>query len=155
MNSINTNFEDRDIKVLIAEDHITTAKLIAGIVERSAHCKVVGYAFNGRDAINMARVRDFDVILMDVDMPFIDGLTAMEAILSFNVKVKIIMVSGHSDLWIIKKSINDGADGFVSKQSDLNILGDAITTVYGGGAFLDQTAIDALVGQFDDLPKTN
>lgn len=64
------------INVLLAEDHkITAQKLITAIIERSGKCRVIGVAENGRDVIELARKGDVDIIIMDINMPFVDGIS--------------------------------------------------------------------------------
>lgn len=137
------------INVLLAEDHKITAKLITAIIERSGKCRVTGVAENGRDVIELARKGDIDIIIMDINMPFVDGISAMESIFSFNSKAKIIILSGHTEAWIIKKSLNEGASGYITKLTDLDTLVEAIITVHNGGAFLDQFCMNVLVNELE------
>lgn len=139
----------RRIRVLLAEDHRITAKLITSIIERSGTCRVVAVAENGREVIEFARVTNVDIIIMDINMPFIDGISAMETIFGFNKHVKIIILSGHTEAWIIKKSLNEGASGYVTKLTDLDSIVDAILTVYNGGAYLDQFSMNLLVDDYE------
>lgn len=137
------------ISVLLAEDHKITAKLITAIIERSGKCRVAGVADNGRDVIELARRGNADIIIMDINMPFVDGISAMETIFSFNSKAKILILSGHTEAWIIKKSLNEGAAGYITKLTDLDTLVEAIITVYNGGAFLDQFCMNVLVNDLE------
>lgn len=137
------------IKVLLAEDHRITAKLITAIIERSGNCDVVGVADNGRDIIELAKHKMVDIIIMDINLPFVDGISAMETIFSFNPKVKIVILSGHTEAWIIKKSLNEGASGYITKLTDLDTIIEAIITVYNGGAYLDQFCMNLLMDEVE------
>lgn len=141
--------DSRRIKVLLAEDHRITAKLITAIIERNGTCKVIGVAENGREVIDFARRTEVDIIIMDINMPFVDGISAMEEIFGFNKLVKIIILSGHTEAWIIKKSLNEGASGYITKLTDLDSVVDAILTVYKGGAYLDQFSMNLLVEDYE------
>ena len=150
-NHINNNQTGTNIiKVLLAEDHRITAKLITAIINNSKSTRVVGVASNGREVIEFARRTEVDIIIMDINMPFVDGISAMEEIFSFNKHIKIIILSGHTEAWIIKKSLNEGASGYITKITDLDQIVDAIMTVYNGGAYLDQFSMNLLVDDFEE-----
>lgn len=142
------------VKVLLAEDHKITAKLITAIIEHSGTCKIVGIAENGREVIEMARNSELDIIIMDINMPFVDGISAMEEIFSFHKDIKIIVLSSHTEAWIIKKSINVGASGYVTKMTDLDSIIEAIMTVYNGGAYLDPISMNLLVDDYEPQNAT-
>ncbi len=138
-----------NIKILIAEDHAITAKLLNRVLSRSGKIEVVGIARDGNEVIRMAETMDPDVILLDITMPYVDGITAMDRIFSVKPDVKVLILSGHTEAWVIKKSLNAGAAGYLTKQVDLELIIDAITTVHHGGSYLDRYCLISILNDYE------
>lgn len=134
----------KPIKVILAEDHPVTAKLISNSIENAGNFRIVGIANNGRDLINMALNRDFDIGIFDINMPFIDGMSALQRIINNKIGSKIIIYSGHIESWIIRKCLFEGASAYVSKFSDYSELIRALIAVANGETFLDKEAKSAI-----------
>ena len=119
------------LNVLLAEDNLVNQKLAVKLLERKGH--VVAIAENGREALNLASQKDFDVILMDVQMPEMDGLDATQAIrkreLSTGKHVPIIAMTAHVMKGDEERCLAIGMDGYVAKPIDVNVLMDTIYKV--------------------------
>jgi DNA-binding NarL/FixJ family response regulator len=87
---------------------------------------VIGEAQNGREAITQAHLLHPDVILMDLEMPVLDGFTATKSIKSMHPSILIIALSIHSDLASRQKAIQSGADVFIEKGAPLQEIFQAI-----------------------------
>ncbi|MFW5662224.1 MAG: response regulator, partial [Bacteroidota bacterium] len=88
-------------------------------------------------------------ILMDINMPYLDGIQAMDAIFRVNSLVRILVLSGHTEAWVIRHSLNSGASGYLTKKvSQVEII-DAIMAVHEGGAYLDMMSLDVILNDFD------
>jgi DNA-binding NarL/FixJ family response regulator len=137
------------MRVLIAEDHMITARLLERMLKADTDLEIVGVASNGKQVLSMVKEHEIDIILMDINMPFLDGLHAMEKISYINPNIKIIVVSGYTEAWIIKFSISSGAQGYLSKRVNVGEILEAINVVREGGTYLDEFSLNAIVDDYD------
>ncbi|NIZ15435.1 response regulator transcription factor, partial [Phaeobacter sp. HF9A] len=103
-------------RVLIADDHPMVAEGIQSILESYADIDVVGAASGGRDAIALAETLCPDVILMDLNMPDIGGLSATEMILERRPETRVLILSMHDSPEYISTALSHGAVGYVLKD---------------------------------------
>jgi len=113
-------------RVLLVDDHQLIIDGLRGFIETNPDYKVVGEANNGVDAIRLASVLDPHVILMDIEMPEMSGIQACEEIKKIKPDTKIIIVSMHNEKQLIKKLIDQGADGYLLKNSQQKEVMEAI-----------------------------
>ena len=108
----------KQIKVLIVDDSYLIRKVISDIFEKDPDIKVVGTANNGKDAVVMSKELDPDVITLDIEMPVLDGLSALKQIMSENPK-PVIMVSALTQHGADAtfKALSLGAVDFIPKPS--------------------------------------
>jgi DNA-binding NarL/FixJ family response regulator len=123
------------IRVLLAEDHEVVRQGLCTLLEAEGHFEVVGQAQTGREAVELARSLDPDVIVMDIAMPFLNGLAATLQILSAKPTARVLILSAHSDDEYIRRMTAVGAVGFLEKQTSATILVRAICEVAAGRAF--------------------
>lgn len=120
------------IRVLVADDSAVMRKLLKDILETDTGVKVVATARNGAEAVRIATEQKIDVITMDIEMPKMDGLTALQHIMSKKPTPTIMlsaMDKSHAD--IVMKSLDHGAVDFISKTSgtlslDIDKIGEGI-----------------------------
>jgi DNA-binding NarL/FixJ family response regulator len=118
---------DQRLKILLADDQkIITESLSAYLTNYADDLQIVGIATNGIEAVNMARERHPDIILMDVLMPEMNGIEAATAIKAENNDVKIIMLSTYDDDEYVRASILAGASGYLMKDTSPTELISAI-----------------------------
>jgi len=103
------------VRILIADDHTLFRDGLKSLLQVEGH-EVVGEARNGREAIELARKVDPDVVLMDLAMPEMDGLTATRALLGEMPKVKVIILTASEDDSKLFEAIKSGAQGFLLKN---------------------------------------
>lgn len=110
----------RTLRILLAEDVMVNQRMASRILEKSGF--VVSVASNGREAVDIYRKEAFDLILMDVDMPVMDGLEATQAIRRLEKdaasRVPIIAMTGHAMKDDREKCMEAGMDGYISKPVD-------------------------------------
>lgn len=106
------------IKILIADDQRLFRQSLRYLLEQEDEIKVVGEAANGRDAFSLIDEIHPDIILMDVDMPKLDGINATRLILEREPSIKILMLSVHDDDERIISAISNGAVGYILKDAD-------------------------------------
>jgi DNA-binding NarL/FixJ family response regulator len=115
---------------------------------------VVGEAQDGRDAVRAARYYKPDIILLDVMMPGVDGLTALEQLVAdrqVDAKVVILSVRGEHDLGYL--ALRMGAIGYLNKDLDLSVLPRVLRDVYEGGAALSRSFTADLARRLRELPE--
>ncbi len=108
------------MKILIADDEINIVKLLKEIFEEDKH--EVSVAYNGQQALEQYKSFLPDITFLDVKMPVMDGVNALEKIKSFNKEALVVMISGHSNIPIAVKSIKVGAYDFLEKPLSLPIV---------------------------------
>jgi len=136
------------LSVVLAEDHSTVREGIKMLVNAQTDMRVVGEAGNGSAAITTVREKRPDVVVMDISMPEMNGLSATRKLKAEFPDVKILTLTRHSDDSFLEQLIAAGASGYVLKQSAPAELVNAIRTVGGGNAYLDPTLANKVVGGF-------
>src|ERR1041385_7814851 len=124
----------KQIAVLLAEDHAIVRQGLCALL-RVDGFNIVGEARTGREAVELARSLQPDVILMDIVMPVLNGLEATRQILAATPAAKIVILSAHSDDAYIERMTAAGVAGFLEKQTSAEILAKAIHEVVKGGTF--------------------
>ena len=119
------------IRVLIADDvqqvrHGLATMLKLASKNLTLKIEVIGEAQNGREAVDQSQTLHPDVVLMDLQMPVLDGFTATQSIKSTNPSILIVALTIHSDLASRQKAVQAGADAFVEKGAPLEELLQAI-----------------------------
>ena len=108
----------RRLRVLVAEDNLVNQKLVRHLLERRGHMPIL--VANGRDAIDLLRTGDFDLVLMDLQMPEMDGLEATAAIRAQErearaPRVPIVALTAHAMQGDRQRCMDAGMDGYVAK----------------------------------------
>lgn len=132
------------IKVLIADDHNMVAKLINHMLKPSEEIEVVSIVHDGMAVLNEVSARPMDVMLLDIDMPNLDGIQTMINVHKDHPNIKAIMLSHHSEPWVIQASIESGASGYMTKYAESFEVIEAILNVYKGGKYFCKTALQTL-----------
>ncbi len=130
---------EKKYKLLVVDDHKLFIEGLNYILKNELSCEVADFALNGKEAIEKCRRGDFDILLMDINMPLIDGHHATREIRQFNSKIKIIILSMLADLPSVVKSLDAGADAYVLKDSGTEELLKAIKSVFKGEIFLSSS----------------
>ncbi len=143
------------IRVLIADDHPLFRQGIKQILELEKDIIVVAQAANGDDAVQLAREHKPDVILMDINMPGSNGLQAIKEIKDENISSKIIVLTIHEDREYLIKTIQMGAEGYVLKDAEPQVLIDAIRNVHIGQSYIQPNMTKELVMEFNRLTLHN
>ncbi|MCV3271036.1 response regulator transcription factor [Roseobacter sinensis] len=124
------------IRILIVDDHPMVAEGIQSILESYDDIHVVGTCNTARDAIAQVPVLDPDVILMDLNMPDMGGLTATEIILEQRPDTRILVLSMHDSPEYISSALSHGAMGYVLKDVPTDEIKQAIDVVMSGERYL-------------------
>ena len=136
------------IKVLIADDHALIRQGLKSIIQFENDLNVVGEAENGEIVLNMLNRYDTDVLLLDINMPLINGIKVLEQTKKLNNAVKVIVLTVEDDRRVIHEAIDIGADGYLLKDSVGTEIVDAIRTVFSGEKYIDKSLVSTL---FSDI----
>lgn len=118
------------IKVIIADDHVLYRAGVKTALSAKKDVKVIGEADNGMHLLNMLKMIPVDVILLDIQMPIMDGITTLPEIKKLYPNIKIIMLTMMDDHSMITKLMEIGANSYLTKTSDSEIIYDAIKTCF-------------------------
>ena len=140
------------IKILLVDDHAVVRMGFKMLIEAEADMKVIGEAESGEAAIKLFQELKPDIIVMDITMPGIGGLEAIDRIMAKDKSTKILVLSAHEDSVHPKRVRNAGAMGYLTKRSAAEELIKAIKSVYQGKRYLEpniaqQMAITQLSGE--------
>jgi two-component system NarL family response regulator len=127
---------DRPTRVLIVDDHPMVAQGIRALLETFDDLEVVGTLTNGQEAVDRVAALDPDVILLDLNMPRLSGLSATEIILERRPDTRILILSMHDSPEYISTALNHGAMGYVLKDVPTEEVKLAIDTVMQGERYL-------------------
>ncbi len=127
----------RTIKVLIVDDQVLICDGIAKLLEGEKEIEVVGKAYGGQEAIEKAEQLNPDIILMDIRMPDIDGISATKAIKTKNPSIQVIAISVYEEDSLIMEMFKAGAVGYILKDISLENLVNAIKNVYRGTTMIN------------------
>jgi len=119
----------KPLRVLIADDHRLFAEALEAILAGDERIDVVGQAGDGREAVELARTLDPDVVLMDVSMPVLDGFEATREIRAASDDTHVLMLTGSNSRADVDRSREVGASGYVTKDRIASELVAAIVEV--------------------------
>lgn len=144
------------IRVLLVDDHALFRQGLRSLLE-SEGMRVIGEAANGREALRFAADTHPDVILMDIQMPELDGVKATQNILEIDPDAKVIMITMYRQDRYVFEAVKAGARGYVLKDADSSALLDAIRRVAAGEALLNpdmaQNVLDDFRDKREELPQ--
>ena len=136
------------IRVVIADDHPIVRDGIRRLLSLEADLEVVGEAADGREVIERVQELDPDVLLLDIRMPGLDGLGAMQSLQHLNKKTKVIVLTASDDKNEFVQAMKLGCSGIVLKQTSPELIVKSIRKVYGGEIWLDSHTTAAVMRQF-------
>ena len=139
------------IRVLIADDHRLVRKTLEALLDNADGIQIVGQASNGQQAVELARTLTPDVVLMDMAMPGLNGLRAIEQIRALDARIHLVMLSMYSDEALVRDALRKGARAYVLKHDSYTDLVPAIRRVASGGTFFSHE-VSELVHDSDLAP---
>ena len=143
-----TQAENQPIRILIADDHGVVREGLRAVLEEE-DLQVVGEATNGQEAVSMSNSLQPDVLLLDIRMPELDGLQALAQIKRHNPDVKVIMLTTYATPDYLKKAIEGGADGYLSKDADPQKIPALVRTVVRDEWLLDRELLRQTLSSLD------
>lgn len=125
------------VQILLVEDHALMRRGMKGQFAVEVGFKVVGEATNGAQAVQLAAQLKPDVVLMDIDLPIMDGITATQRIKSNCITTRILALSAFDNDMQVMSMLAAGADGYCLKSIEWAQLIVVIQLILNGGAYLD------------------
>lgn len=126
------------IKVILADDHQSILKSITYLLRTAQNIEVVATAENGEKAMAMAQSMHPDVLILDVDMPKLNGLQVSARMKALDMDVKIIIFSIYDEAPIVRAAFHQGVQGYVLKSRATTDLIKAVQTVTEGEVFISE-----------------
>ena len=120
------------IEVLIADDQITVQEIIKGYIEADPGLELVGCANNGKEAIELIELHHPHIVLMDIEMPIMDGLEATQIISEKYINTNVLIISVHNEDTYLNTALQVGAKGYLKKNTPEKELINAIYSAYKG-----------------------
>ncbi len=124
------------LNILIAEDHKMTARLLQSVLNKQANMHVVDVLANGRDVVDSMGKMDIDVLLLDLELPVMNGFDVLTSLEPAK-KDKVLVLSAHTESEIISRSKTLGAKGYMSKRIGMKELIEGIRAVAKGSSYFE------------------
>ncbi len=135
-------------RILLADDHDVVRKGLRFILEDEPGFEVVGEATDGREAIQLADELNVNVVIMDIAMPFLNGIEATAQIVKRNQRIGVIILSMHSDETYLIRTLTAGAKGYLLKESTESDLIRAVRSVLQGKPYFSPQIAQTLVEEY-------
>lgn len=136
------------LELLIVDDHLEHSRGIKQLIESETNYNVIAITTSGEDALRIIKKSNIDVILMDMNMPEMDGLTTIQKIMQLDRSIKIITLTGYDDPDLIFRAMKIGARGYILKTMVVSQLTEAIEQVRSGKIYLPTNLATKFFDQF-------
>jgi DNA-binding NarL/FixJ family response regulator len=136
------------IRVAVVDDQRLFAKGLSGLVDMLPETMVVGVAYDGEEAVELCRKEEPDVVLMDISMPKMDGISATREIRDLLPQTAVIILTAHEDNEHVFEGIKAGAQGYLLKDAELEDLSVAIRTVHAGNTIIAPDLAQKMLNTF-------
>lgn len=136
--------KEEKIKVHVADDHMILIEGIIAMLNTDKNIEVVGYSLTGKQVIEWFETNEADVLVLDINMPELDGIGVLKKFNKKKKHQKIIMLSSYDDPKLVKELTTYGADGFISKTSAGEHILKAIYSVYEGVSYFSDDIREGL-----------
>lgn len=137
------------IQIMIADDHPIVRAGLKQIIAEAPEITVADEASDGRELLNKVWKKDYDVIILDIAMPGMDGLDVLKQLKIESPQLPILILSFHPEARYAVRVLRAGASGYVTKASATDELIGAIRKVYGGGKYISPSLAEKLAYELD------
>lgn len=136
------------ISVIIVDDHYLVRQGMRSVLSHEPDIEVVAEAVDGREAVELAKKKSPDIVIMDITLPNLNGLEAAEKIIKQNKAIKVLVLSMHENRVFIEKALSIGAKGYILKDSAAVEIVHAIRDVNAGRYFLSSKISSFVIQDF-------
>ncbi|HZO39549.1 MAG TPA: response regulator transcription factor [Methylomirabilota bacterium] len=134
------------MRVLIVDDHPMVREGVRSMLE-PAGVQIAGEAGTGEDALRMAAALEPDVVLLDLELPDLDGLAVLRRLKTFERPIAVLVVTMHDDPALVRRAVEGGAAGYVLKGVGRGELLSALEAVRHGGSVFDPSLLRATLSE--------
>ena len=132
------------IRIVIVDDHAIVRAGLRQFLAEQVDLRVTGEAANGREALDLLRAGDLDVMLMDLSMPDQSGVDALAAVKARRPELPVLILSGYPETHYATTLLRQGAAGYLNKECDPEEIGKAIRTVARGRKYITPAVAELL-----------
>lgn len=132
------------IKVMLADDHVLMREGIRQLLEFDGSIEVIEEANDGEECLKKLEKVKPDVLLLDINMPKLNGIEVLEEIKRKNINVKVLILTVHNEVDYLIRAVDIGVDGYILKDSESAELKKAIMTVMYGESYIQPKLIPML-----------
>src|ERR1043166_9085096 len=137
-----------DIRVVLADDHQLFRQGLKALLELERGITIVGEASDGLEVQRVSLEQNANVVLMDINMPIVDGLSATRELLRANADIGVIILSMYHEEGHVFQALRAGARGYLLKTSRVSEVAGAVRAVASGLSLLDPTITNSVVSEF-------
>jgi DNA-binding NarL/FixJ family response regulator len=137
-----------NIRILLIDDFPLIREGFAAALEADPGLTIVGQADNGEDGLRLARELQPDVVILDLRMPEMGGMTVLERLRSESAESKVLVVTATEKAQPLLDAVAAGASGYLTKRSTREELRQAVITVYGGGSVISPMLAGHLLKEY-------
>lgn len=141
------------IKLFVVDDHPIFIDGISGLLKDTPGFSIIGSANNGQELLEKIASNQPDIILMDINMPVMDGIEATKEVKRLYPNIKVIMLTMFNEIRFIKELLEIGAKGYVLKNISRDDLVKAIETVHSGKPFLDSAVQEKVITSMSSVDE--
>lgn len=134
-----------EINIAIIDDHKMVREGLKQLLEFEGDINVIAQAGNGQDGYEIIKEHKPDVVLLDINMPGMNGLELLKKVRSENDDTKILILTIHNEVEYLSKAVEIGVNGYVLKDSESSVLKKAIMDVYNGEIYIQPSIAPLLV----------
>lgn len=134
----------KTIKIMLVDDHVLIREGIKQLLEFDGTMKIIEQAGDGEECLEKLKKVKPDILLLDINMPNVNGIETLEEIKKRNLPVKVLMLTVHSEIEYLIKAVDIGADGYILKDSGSEELKKAIHSILDGESYIQSSLIPAL-----------
>lgn len=133
------------IRILIADDHAIVRGGLRQIIATTSDIVVAAEASQGAEVVEKVRACPVDLLLLDMSMPGISGVDLIRRVRAEHPALPVLVLSIHDEAQVASRALRAGATGYLTKDSDPELLLTAIRKIADGGRFIDPKLVDAMV----------
>lgn len=145
----------KKIRVHIADDHQVLIDGIKAVLKTDPEIDVVGYSLNGQEVLDWFKTYEADVLVLDINMPLVDGIKVLQMFRKRNFQPKVVVLSSYDDIKLVKEVLKIGAKGFLAKKCAAEQIVEAIKTVDKGEQYFSENIKNKIFSAFSNESVDN
>jgi len=132
------------IRLIIADDHEIVLDGLELVIKNDPNIEIVGRASSGQDVISIVNLQKVDIVVLDINMPGLDGIETTKLLKKSYPHIKILILSMHEEISFIRSIFNAEANGYILKNKGKEELLTAINSIYNGKNYFSEEVIESV-----------